>query len=53
MGELPSAVMLPPVLAPLVVISVTETVMMLGKVAFAVVVNENSLPYPVPALFVA
>ena len=53
MGELPSAVMLPPDLALLNVISVTDTVVMLGTVAPAVVVNENSFPYPVPALLVA
>jgi hypothetical protein len=44
MGELPSAVILPPDLAAVAVISVTVTVVMLGKVAAAVVVNESSSP---------
>ncbi len=44
MGELPSAVILPPDLALVVVISVNVTVMILGKSAADVVVKESSSP---------
>jgi hypothetical protein len=49
----PSEVTIPPLVAVFWAISVTGDVVTTGKVALGKVENCNSLPYPVPTLFVA
>ena len=52
-AEPPSAVIFPPETAVEVLIEDIAEVDSTGMVACAVVVNENSVPYPVPTPFVA
>ena len=49
----PSDVILPPERAVVVFIESAAVVVNVGRVVAAVVVNETSLPYAVPAQFVA
>ena len=52
-AEPPSVVTLPPETAVVVLIEEIAAVVKAGMVACAVVVNDNSEPYPVPVEFVA
>ena len=49
----PSVVMLPPPVAVVLVIELMADVVKVGTATAAVVLNDNSFPYAVPALFVA
>ncbi len=50
---LPEAVTFPPPVAVVVAIALMPVVVKIGTATAAVVLNDNSFPYAVPALFVA
>ena len=52
-GVPPSVVMLPPPLAVVVAIALMADVVKIGTATTAVVLNDTSFPYAVPALLVA